>query len=104
MKILLLNLTNFSMFTIQTDSIDKDTGGQISIEDLQNIVQESNINHNDIACRFNLLKESVKDYKDHNLVNACLLQFPYGYGGMHEKRRTTKDNIKETIDIQEYVE
>lgn len=86
------------------DSIDKGTGGQISIEDLQNIVHESNINHNDIACRFNLLKESVKDYKDNNLVNACLLQFPYGCGGMHEKRRTTKESITETIDIQEYVE
>jgi Helitron helicase-like domain at N-terminus len=86
------------------DSINKGTGGQINIEELQQIVHESNVNHHDIACRFDLLKESVRDYRDENLVNACLLQFPYGYGGMHEKRKTLTGKITESIDIQLYIE
>ena len=86
------------------DSIDKGTGGQINIQELKDIVHQSNINHNDIACRISLLKESVRDYRNHNLVNACLLQFPYGYGGMHEKRKTSKGEITETIYIQQYIE
>ena len=30
--------------------------------------------------RNNLDKQAVHDYKDNNLINACLLQFPYGRG------------------------
>ena len=37
---------------------DNNTGGQESIEVLQELVREASINHHDIACRFRLLKES----------------------------------------------
>jgi hypothetical protein len=33
-----------------------------------------------------LIKNSVVDYQENNLVNACLLQFPYGRRGLKEKR------------------
>jgi hypothetical protein len=52
-----------------------------------------------------LIKEAIVDYKDDNLVDACLLQFPYGRGGMHENRRTYKRGVYSTnIDIEAYVE
>jgi hypothetical protein len=50
------------------------------------------------------LKESVKDFKDNNLINACLLQFPYGKGGMHEERFSAKNDFITYIDIKHYVE
>jgi hypothetical protein len=62
------------------------TGGQDNIQSLQELVQDATINHRDIACRLNIIKEAVPDYKDNNFVNACILQFPYGRGGMHETR------------------
>jgi hypothetical protein len=61
------------------------TGGQSNIGALQDLVHLANVNHHDIAYRCNLWKEAAVDYKDNNLVNACLLQFPYGRGGMHER-------------------
>ena len=33
-----------------------------------------------------LNKQAVHSFRDNNLINACLLQFPYGRGGIQEKR------------------
>ena len=50
------------------------------------------------------MKESVQDYKDKNLVNACLLQFSCGRGGMDEQRFTPKgDTTTDVIDLKEYL-
>jgi hypothetical protein len=97
-----------SFFSFYPDGdFNENTGGQENIQSLQELVQDAAINHRDIACRLNIIKEAVPDYKDNNLVNSCLLQYPYGRGGMHETRlKKTKNGYEETtsIDIQEYVE
>jgi hypothetical protein len=49
------------------------------------------------------LKEAVSDYKDNNLINACILQFPYGRGGMHDLRYNKDGIITNNIDILEYI-
>ena len=79
------------------------TGGQERIDDFQEIVREAALNGYDIEYRCNLLKEAVSDYKDNNLLNACLLQFPYGRGGMHESRLKADGTITTEIDISEYI-
>jgi hypothetical protein len=61
-------------------------GGQESIETLQEIIYVVMITHYDVVIRQSLVKEAIVDYKDNNLVDACLLQFLYGRGGMHENR------------------
>ena len=84
-------------------NINVNSGGQENIQVLQELVYEGAINNRNLQYHCNLLKESVQDYKDKNLVNACLLQFPFGRGGIHEQRFTSKDRTSETICIQEYV-
>ena len=50
------------------------------------------------------MKEAVADFRDNNLVNACLLQFPYGRGGMHEQRQNGNGSFTTSTDIEEYVQ
>jgi hypothetical protein len=82
----------------------KSNGGQENILELQSLVQEATENCQDIACKLDILKKSVYDYKDNNLVNSCLLQFAYGRGGMHENRLKRNGTITTSIDIQQYIE
>jgi hypothetical protein len=79
------------------------TGGQAKIDDFQELVKEAAINGYDIEYRCSLFKEAVSDYKDNNLINACLLQFPFGRGGMHEEREKSDGTITTDIDISEYI-
>jgi hypothetical protein len=79
------------------------TGGQENINDFQEIAKEAAINGYDIEFRLHLFKEAVSDYKDDNLVNACLLQFPYGRGGMDEEHVKPDGTITSNIDISEYI-
>ena len=67
-------------------AIDIGTGGQDTIEDFKLLLQEAKGHGYDFELQADLLRESVSDYKDNNLVNACLLQFPYGVGGLNEER------------------
>lgn len=85
-------------------TITEKTGGQPSIEELQEIIQAATINNHSISLSLDILKESVQDFKDNNLTNACLLQFPYGKGGMHEERFSARNNFITYIDIKHYVQ
>lgn len=51
----------------------------------------------------NFIREHVVDYKDDNLVNACLLQFPYGRGGLHELRARWNGSLTRSVDMNEYL-
>jgi hypothetical protein len=62
------------------------TGGQDNLQKFQELVQAATQCGYDLAFKSTLMKEAVSDFKDNNLVNACVLQFPYGRGGMHEQR------------------
>ena len=50
------------------------------------------------------MKEAVSDYKDNNLINACILQFPYGRGGMHEQRLKSDGSMTSNVNICEYIQ
>ena len=80
------------------------TGGQASLEKFQQLVQAATENGYDLALQSSVMKEAVTDFKDNNLVNACLLQFPYGRGGMHEQRRKANGSFTCDTDITEYAE
>ena len=80
------------------------TGGQENLEKFNEILQAACSSGYDIGFKANLMKEAVSDFKDNNLVNACLLQFPYGRGGMHEQRTNNNKSFTCNIDIEEYVQ
>jgi hypothetical protein len=80
------------------------SGGQENLQAFNDLVKQVSASGYDIGFRSNLIKEAVSDFKDNNLVNACLLQFPYGRGGMHELCVQGNGNYSTNTDIQEYIE
>lgn len=80
------------------------TGGQESLQQFQELVQAASQHGYDLEFRSSLMRDAVTDFKDNNLVNACLLQFPYGRGGMHEQRMKSNGSFTCETDITEYVE
>ena len=48
------------------------------------------------------MKDKV-DYQENNLVNACLLQYPFGRGGLHENRKRPDGTMHRNVSIEEYV-
>jgi hypothetical protein len=96
-------LKNQNQYNFFPDSsVDVCTGGQETIEDFKLLVQEANSHGYNFELQADLLREAVSDYKDNNLVNACLIQFPYGYGGLHEER-VLHDDSNGFMDIETYV-
>jgi Helitron helicase-like domain at N-terminus/PIF1-like helicase len=78
------------------------TGGQQNMEEFQSVVQEASEQGYNIECKVKVITKSVRDYEDNNLVNACLLQFPYGRGGINESRYNSKGELSTVVDIMEY--
>ncbi|MCK7498888.1 MAG: helitron helicase-like domain-containing protein [Comamonadaceae bacterium] len=79
------------------------TGGQQNLEKFQDLVQAAAQSGYDLDFRANLMTQVATDYQDNNLVNACLLQFPYGRGGLHEQRMKTDGSFTNETDITDYV-
>ena len=80
------------------------TGGQANIEKFRELVHASKTAGYDIEILANLSKEAVSDYKDDNLVNACLLQFPYGRGGINETRLNSDLSFSESVNVNDYIQ
>jgi Helitron helicase-like domain at N-terminus len=78
------------------------TGGQQNMEEFQTVVQNASKKGYSIECKVDVITKSVRDYEDNNLVNACLLQFPYGRGGLNERRYNSAGELSTVIDIMEY--
>ena len=85
-------------------SINEETGGQANVERFKEMVRRAKMSGYDLDFQCNFAKESVLDFKDNTLVNACLLQFPYGRGGMHENRMKRDGSMTDKVDVDEYIE
>ena len=85
-------------------TVSSTTGGQGDISQFQSMVQAATSSRFDLEFYCDLMKEAVCDFKDNNLVNACLLQFPYGRGGMQETRMKTDGSFTSSTDVAQYVE
>ena len=79
-------------------------GGQNNIDTWKTVIEEAKRRNYDIGFQCDLQKEMVADFKDRNLVNSCLLQFPYGVGGMHESRLKPDGSRTNRISMQTYLE
>ena len=79
-------------------------GGQQNLEKFRELVKQAKLKGFDLDFQCDLSKEIVADFKDNNLVNACLLQFPYGRGGIHELRKKGDGSMSSKTHIEDYVE
>jgi hypothetical protein len=83
-------------------SVDVYTGGQDKVDEFRELVQKATEAGYRIEMQADVMRTAVSDYKENNLVNACLLQYPFGHGGLHENRIVDGDFHKE-IDLLSYV-
>lgn len=74
-------------------------GGQENLEAFQQIVSAAKTSGYNIEFQCNLFKQAASDFKDNNLVNACMLQFPFGTGGMQETRLKSDGSFTDHTDI-----
>ena len=86
------------------------TGGQENIDELRGLIHRANSAGYNFELRNNIYTEAAVDYKDNCLVNTCLLQYPYGRGGLEDEHlircKRMRDNLvsKKTTDILAYSE
>ena len=78
--------------------------GQQNVDDFRKIVGEASMEGFNIEYRCSQLTEAVAEYKDENLINACLLQFPYGRGAINERRIKNDGSITTSVDLKEYIQ
>ena len=78
------------------------TGGQQNVNEFQEVVEKATKQGFRIECKVSVISEAVDDYKGDNLVNACLLQFPYGRGGLNEFRLNKEGEITSINDIEQF--
>jgi hypothetical protein len=84
-------------------SMSQVSGGQESVEKFNEILHVALEKGYDIGFKANLAKEAVSDFRDNNLANACLLQFPYSRGGLQEQCLNKYGAFSESVDIEEYI-
>ncbi len=70
---------------------------------LQNTISNSVKSQHNINLKCNFTKFTVEDFNDNSIVNTCLLQFPYGIGGLYEYRLNAKGHISTYMDVQQYI-
>jgi hypothetical protein len=58
----------------------------------------------DVEFKMELQREFVKGDDSDMLINSCLLQFPYGIGGMDERRKKADGSNSTQMDLQEYLD
>jgi len=76
--------------------------GYESLQDFQLIAKciATNGGHFDVHCDF--AQEYTGAHIRDTIVNASLLQFPFGHGGLHEKRMTGTGSFTSNVDIEKY--
>ena len=85
-------------------TINPTQGGYSNKQSFEEYVKAAKLSHLSFHLHTDFQKNYVPDYKDDNLVNACLLQFPYGRGGLNECRfDKTGESASESIDIIHYI-
>jgi len=80
-----------------------DSAGQGTTQRLTELLRTMKDHGYDVDYQCNFAKECVSDMKNGNFVNACLLQFPYGRGGMEEPRLEPDGSMSNAIDLDAYL-
>jgi hypothetical protein len=79
------------------------SGGQKDNNDFKELIQQLKTNYFDVEVKCDIEKNAVSDYVEDNLAGACLLQFPYGRGGLSEKRQNGDGAVTDKTDVSAYV-
>ena len=84
-------------------TLDEETAGHGCMERFKEALHYLKIHGYNVEYQCKFGKEAVSDFEDNNLVNSCLLQFPYGRGGLHENRLNKKGNMVSWVNADDYI-
>ena len=85
-------------------SMDTIKGGQNNMKEYKELVQKAKLSGINIEVNFDLIREATREYQDNNFANSCLLQFPFGYGGLQEERKDKDGIITDNVDHRKYIQ
>ena len=105
------NIENEEVFKVYFPDSDIDTtrGGQSSATEFIRQALESKKNRDrntttEVEIDVQLYSERVQEYRDSNLMGACIMQYPYGRGGLMSEIRYDEDESIVYPKHEEYVE
>ena len=75
--IIMLNKQKLLKYFFPDGTVTALQGGQENLDKFKELMGAASKNGYTLEFKNNLNKQVVHDYKDNNLINACLLQFPY---------------------------
>lgn len=78
-------------------------GGQESMEVFRTIIKEKKQAGFQPSVQYDLHSQYVYDYKDNTLVNACIVQFPFGRGGLNESRLSGNGAATKSTNVDDYI-
>lgn len=83
--------------------LNEASGGQGNLETYKNLVKTAKDKGYDFAYKCNFSKQAIREFNRGALVNACLLQFPFGRGGMYENRRGKDGSMSTKVNVDQYI-
>ena len=96
-------LETFQIF-FPDGSLNANAGGCTSIEEFQDFAKKVTENGFTIEARSNLIREFCKEHNGDNFTKGCLLQYPYGRGGISEYRAEGRGGGRtKCIDLDTYL-
>ena len=100
-----MNRQRLSKYFFPDGTVPALQGGQENLDKFKELMEAASKYGYKLEFKNDLNKQAVHVFKDNNLINACLLLFPYGRGGIN-KDRLVEDNEpwrSKNIDIDQYV-
>ena len=100
------NTEETALFTVfyPDGATTQTNGGFENAEDFKKYVQEMSAAGFDAEFQFNVEKEYFKGNNSDLLLDACLLQFPYGICSQHERRVLQDGSFDEKSTLTEYLQ
>lgn len=83
-------------------ALTETNGGHESLQDFQRIAKDIAANGGRFEINCDFAKTYTYIHDGDTLVNSSLLQFPFGRGGIHEKRIKGTGSLTTTVDIEDY--
>lgn len=83
-------------------TLNSTQGGHVDKQSFEEFLKTSKLSDFSFHMHTDFQKFIVPDYKDDNLVNACLLQFPYGRGGINELYWDKEESFRQRVDVRDY--
>jgi hypothetical protein len=98
------NLEKSELFTCYypDGAVSQETGGFLKADEFKELVKEMAVSGFDPEFQFTVEREYFKGTDSDLLLDSCLLQFPYGIGGLSEARKLKNGSFDTNSNLSEF--